>query len=92
MFTQPRDPNNKKNLPTNNIALIIPGKTIPFQAVSKKIVMTKTKEKLMPYQNLLRNHLYNTVVLPVPIKQNGIIHDFEAEQHQNIIIIPKTTT
>ena len=37
-------------------------------------------------QNLFKNHLYNTFVLPLLIKQNDKIHDIEVEVHHEIII------
>ena len=58
--------------------------------------MTKTKERPMLEQNPLRNHLYNTSVLPLMIKQNDMFPDIEVEVHdENIIpkiIIHKTDT
>ena len=55
--------------------------------------MTKKKEKLMQLdQNLRRNHLYNTFVLPLMTEQNHMIHDIEVEVHHELIIITKTTT
>ena len=47
-------------------------------------------------QNALKNHLYNTFVLPLMIKQNDRIHEKEVEvHHKNIMIkitIHKTDT
>ena len=42
-------------------------------------------------QNLLRNHLYNTFVLPLMIKQNDMRHDIEVGVHHKVIIITKRT-
>ena len=54
------------------------------------------KKKLMLDQNFLKNHLYNTFVLPLMIEQNDIIRDIEVEVHHEILItkitIQKTDT
>ena len=57
MFTQPKDPNNKNKPAYKNIA-IVTERIIPSQLVSKNTEMTKTKEKLLLHQNLLKFHLY----------------------------------
>ena len=54
------------------------------QNKSKNNKMTKTKEKFMLDQNALKNHLYNTFVLPLMKKQNDMIHDIEVEGHLEI--------
>ena len=53
--------------------------------------MTKTKKMLMPDQNLLRNHLYNTFVLHPMTEQKEKINDIEVEVHHEKMIIQKTT-
>ena len=42
-------------------------------------------------QNLLNNLLYYTLVLPLMIEQNDMIHDFEVEVHREITITKITT-
>ena len=53
--------------------------------------MTKTKEKPILDQKILKNHLYNTFVLLQMIEQNVMIHDTEVEVHQEILLSTKTT-
>ena len=72
---------------TKNFALIVIEQIIPSQLVSKNNAMMKTKEMLMQNQNLLRNHLYNTFVLPQTTEQN----DIEVEVNHEKNFIPKTT-
>ena len=43
-------------------------------------------------QNFFKNHLYNTLVLRLLIKQNGKIHDIEVEVHNEIIFTKITIT
>ena len=43
-------------------------------------------------RNLLKNHLYNTFVLPLMTEQKDTIHAIEAEVHQEQIIITQVQT
>ena len=42
-------------------------------------------------QNLLKNNLYNTFVLPEMIEQNDMINDIEVEVHHEMILITEIT-
>ena len=96
MYTQPKDPNNKKNLPIKNIAHTVIEQTTPFLLVSKNNEMMKINEKHMLDQNLHKNHLYSTSVLLPMIEQNNMIIDTEIEvPHETTLIteiIHKTDT
>ena len=46
---------------------------------------------LMVEQNLLKKHLFSTIVLSQTTEQNDMIHGIEVEVHHKIIIIQKTT-
>ena len=84
MFTQPKDPNNKKKLYIRNIAHIVIEQIIPFLLVSKNNEMMMINEKHMLGLNLLKNHLYSTSVLLPMIEQNTMIIDTEVEvPHDN---------
>ena len=79
MFTQPKDPIIKKNLPLKNFAHTVKEQIIPSLLVSKNNEMMKTNEKHMLDLNLHKNLLYNTSVLLPTIEQNTIIIDTEVE-------------
>ena len=102
MYTQPKDPNNKnkpaknkKNLLKNIVRTVIE-QTTPLLLVSKNKEMMKINEKHMLDQNLHKNHLYSTSVLPPMIEQNNMIIDTEIEvPHETTLIteiIHKTDT
>ena len=91
MFTQPRDPKTKNKPAHEKFARFVIEQIIPSQLVSKNNAMMKTKEMLMQDQNLLRNHVYNTFVLPQTTEQNDMILDIEVEVHHEMVITPKTT-
>ena len=91
LFSHNHEIQMTKNLLTKNIALFLIEHIIPSRLVSKNNAMMKTKEMLMQDQNLLRNHFYNTFVLPQTTEQNDMIHDIEVEVQHGIVIIPKTT-
>ena len=83
MFTEPRDPNNKKHL-LKIFAPIVIEQITPSLLVSKNNEMTKTKAMHMLNQNLLKNNLFSTFVLPQTTEQNDMTHAIEVEViHQN---------
>ena len=96
MYTQPKDPNNKNKPAYKNIAHTVIEQTTPFLLVSKNNEMMKINEKHMLDQNLHKNHLYSTSVLPPMIEQNNMIIDTEIEvPHETTLIteiIHKTDT
>ena len=79
MYTQPKDPNNKNKPAYKNIAQTAIEQITPFLLVSKNNEMMKINEKHMLDQNLHKNHLYSTSVLPPMIEQNNMIIDTEIE-------------
>ena len=75
----------KINLHTKNIVHFVTEQIIPSLLVSKNNEMMKTNEMHMLDQNLHKNHLYSTSVLPLMIEQNTMIIDTEVE-------VPHVTT
>ena len=73
---------------TKNIALIVTEQIILSQLVVhlKEQRDDEDKKILMQDQNLLRNHLYHTFVLPQMTEQNNMIHEIEIEVYHGIII------
>ena len=90
MFTQPKDPNNKKNLHIKNIVHSVIEQIIPSLLVSKNNEMMKTNEMHMLDQKLHKNHLYSTFVLLPMIEQNTMIIDTEVEVHHETTLTTKT--
>ena len=92
MFTQPRDPNNKNKPAYKKYCCYCHRANHSLSACFKKQRDKDEKKKLILDQNLLKNFLYNTFVLLLLIEQKNMIHDIEAEVHNEIIIITKTIT
>ena len=90
MFTQSKDPNNKKNLHVKNIVPTVTEQITPNLLASKNNEMMKTNEMLMLDQNLHKNHLYNTFVPLLMIEQNTMIPDIEVEVLHATILTTKT--
>ena len=91
MLTHVWDPNNKNKPAYKNIALIVTKQITLSRLVPKKQRDNEDKEKYMLDQNLLRNRLYNTFVLPPMIEQNDMSHDIELEVYHEVIIRTKIT-
>ena len=86
-FTQSRDQRTKANLHIKTCAPTVIEQITPSLLVSKNNGMTKTKEMHMLDQNHLKNHLYETSVLPQTTEQNDLLHDIEVEVIHEIIIL-----
>ena len=89
LYTQPKDPNNKKNLHIKNIAHTVIEQITPFLLVSKNNEMTKINEKHMLDQNLHKNHSFSTFVLLPMTEQNTMIIDTEVEALHETTLITK---
>ena len=87
MFTQSKDPNNKKPAYKNTVPTVTELIT-QFLLASKN--NGKIKEMPMLDQNLQKNQLYSTFVLPLTIKQNTMTIDTEIEVLHVITRITKT--
>ena len=80
------------NLHIKNIVHTVTEKIILYPLVSKNNATLKTKEMLVPDQNLLKNLLFNTFVLLQMTELNDMIHDTEAEVHHEITIVTTPRT
>ena len=88
MFTQTRDP-KKSNLHIKSFVLFVIEQTTQSLLVSINNEIVKIREMLLLDQNLLKNHLYSTFILPQTTEQKDIIHAIEVEVIHELIIRTK---